>query len=222
MGDINKMIAEIEAEVAFTRAMTGRKALDKRVMQAIRKVPRDKFVTEGMRHYAFDNGPLPIGYSQTISQPYIVALMTDLLEPDENDVVLEVGTGSGYQAAVLSLLVKKVYSMEVIKELGEEAAARLREQHYDNVETCIGNGYEGWPQHAPYDGIIVTAASSHIPQPLIDQLKCGGRMVIPIGAPYSTQNLMLVSKDLKGHITSRNILAVVFVPMVGEEAEKPL
>jgi protein-L-isoaspartate(D-aspartate) O-methyltransferase len=183
-------------------------------MHAMAKVARDKFVPPAMRTAAFDNGPLPIGHGQTISQPYIVALMTDLVEPQPEHVILEVGTGSGYQTAILAELCRKVYSVEVVEALGDAAVARLQDLGYLNVETRIGNGYEGWPEHAPYDGVIVTAAASRIPQPLIDQLKPGGRLVIPVGQPYSYQELMLVSKDNTGQISSRSVLGVAFVPLI--------
>jgi protein-L-isoaspartate(D-aspartate) O-methyltransferase len=212
------MLADIEREVEYTRSMIGRDALSKRVMKAMHDVPREKFVPEDLIHLAFDNGPLPIGYSQTISQPYIVALMTDLLEPEKNDVVLEVGTGSGYQAAVLSKLIKKVYSVEIIDELAKESAARLAALHYTNVETRTGNGYLGWPEHAPYDGIIVTACASHIPEALIEQLKPGGRLVIPVGSPSLHQELMLVKKDETGKTQTESILGVAFVPMVEKKS----
>ena len=169
-----------------------------------------------MKPYAFANGPLPIGHAQTNSQPYIVALMTDLLNPDKDDVILEIGTGSGYQTAVLSCLVKKVYSMEVIKELSEAATARLKSVGYHNIETCIGNGHKGWPENAPYDGIIVTAAATHIPEPLMEQLKPGGRLAIPIGLPHFHQELMLVEKDLNGETKTTSVLGVAFVPLVDD------
>lgn len=216
MNNIDKMIADIEMEVAYTRKMIGRDALDVRVMDAMRTVPRKEFVPEDIKHFAFDNGPLPIGHNQTISQPYIVALMTDLLESTQNDVVLEIGTGSGYQTAVLSLLVNKVYSMEIIQALSKAATARLKQQHFDNIETRTGNGYEGWSEHAPYDGIIVTAAATHIPQALVDQLKPGGRLVIPVGLPYSHQELLLVEKNEAGTTKTTSILGVAFVPLVDE------
>ena len=212
------MIADIESEVAFTRRQIGRNELAPEVMEAMRKTPREEFVPEDLRPYAYDNGPLPIGYGQTISQPYIVALMTDLLQPEQEHSVLEIGTGSGYQTAILSQLVKKVYSIELIKELGEAATERLQRLHYDNVETRIGNGYLGWPEHAPYDSIIVTAAASHIPQALIKQLKSGGRMVIPVGLPYMHQELMLMEKDEEGNTHVKDILGVAFVPLQENDA----
>ncbi len=216
MNDVDKMIADIDSEVACTRKMIGRNSLDKRVMNAMRTVPRDRFVPDDLQSFAFANGPLPIGHGQTISQPYIVALMTDLLNPDENGVVLEIGTGSGYQTAVLSRLVKKVYSVELIKELSEVAAARLKSLGYLNIETCTGNGHNGWPEYAPYDGIIVTAAASHIPEALVQQLKPGGRLVIPVGLPGFHQELMLVEKGENGETQVNSVLGVAFVPLVDE------
>lgn len=212
------MIADIESEVAFTRRQIGRNELAPEVMAAMQKIPREEFVPDDLRKYAFDNGPLPIGHGQTISQPYIVALMTDLLQPAPEHYVLEVGTGSGYQAAILSQLVKKVYTIELIKELGEAAAERLHRLHYHNVKTRIGNGYLGWPEHAPYDSIIVTAAASHIPPALIKQLKSGGRMVIPVGLPYMHQELMLIEKDEVDDTHVKDILGVAFVPLLESEA----
>ena len=220
MNLIDKMISTIETEATYTRRMTGRDKLSPRVMDAMRKVPRDLFVPDELKPFAFDNGPLPIGHNQTISQPYIVALMTDLLDPDENDIVLEIGTGSGYQTAILSLLVKKVYTMEVIKELNGEARERLKQHHYQNIETQNANGYEGWPEHAPYDGIIVTAAAPFIPQTLVDQLKPGGHLVIPVGQPYYHQELMLLEKDKNSEIKTTSILGVAFVPMVDRKVDK--
>ena len=215
--DIERMIADIKLEVAVTRDMIGRDRLSDRVMQAMREVPRDAFVPEHMKRFAFDNGPLPIGHDQTISQPYIVALMTDLLEPETDDVILEIGTGSGYQAAVLSRLVKQVYSLEIIPELNASAARCLKALHYHNIDTRTGNGYQGWPEHAPYDGIIVTAAATHIPEALVEQLKPGAKLVIPVGMPYFHQELMLVEKDIKGKTHTSSILAVAFVPMVDQQ-----
>lgn len=208
------MLDEIDAEVRYTSDMTGRDALDQRVMRALGAVPRDRFVPRDMEAAAFDNGPLPIGHGQTISQPFIVALMTDLLALRPEDRVLEIGTGCGYQTAILSRLCSRVYSVELIAGLREEAAARLTELGYDNVETRTGNGYEGWPEHAPYDAIMVTAAAPYLPQPLLEQLKPGGRMAIPVGLPYSHQELLLVEKDAAGTVTSRPVLAVAFVPLV--------
>jgi protein-L-isoaspartate(D-aspartate) O-methyltransferase len=212
---IREMLRVIERECAYTARLTGRAALDERVMKAMENVPRDEFVPPERKSAAFADNALPIGDGQTISQPFIVALMTDLLEPKEDDLILEVGTGSGYQAAILSTLVKKVYSIEVLPDLARKAAERLRRLGYANIETLTGNGYLGLPEHAPFDGIIVTAAASHLPQPLIDQLKPGGRMVIPIGLPYMPQELMLVEKDKEGETRARSVLGVAFVPLTG-------
>ena len=212
---IREMLRVIESEFAYAAPIIGRKALDERVMAAMEKVPRDEFVPAALKSAAFADNALPIGDGQTISQPFIVALMTDLLEPEEDDVVLEVGTGSGYQAAILSTLVKKVYSIEVLPDLAHKAAERLLRLGYANVETCTGNGYLGLPEHAPYDGIIVTAAASHLPPPLIEQLKPGGRLVIPIGLPYMHQELMLVKKDEEGETHTHSVLGVAFVPLTG-------
>jgi protein-L-isoaspartate(D-aspartate) O-methyltransferase len=186
------------------------------VLEAIAEVERHKFVPQGQERYAYENRPLPIGHGQTISQPYIVALMTDLLEPDEDDVVLEVGTGSGYQAAVLAGLVDHVYSIEIIEALADSASARLQQLGYDNVTTQLGDGYYGWEEHAPFDSIIVTAAASHVPPPLIGQLKPGGKMVIPVGGRFMTQLLLLLEKGDDGEIVTRQIGAVRFVPLTGK------
>lgn len=217
MKAVQRMLKEIESEVRYTSHMIGRRALSPRILDALREVPRHKFVPDRVCPYAYDNRPLAIGNGQTISQPYIVAVMTELLDLDEDDVVLEVGTGSGYQAAVLSQLVKQVYTLEIIPELGEQAAARLRELGYDNVETRIGDGHQGWPEHAPYDAIIVTAAAEQIPPALLEQLKPGGRMIIPVGPPYHTQELLLVEKPRQGKTRKHHILQVAFVPLTGEE-----
>lgn len=216
---MKKMLADIRSEVNYTSSMIGRDELDERVMNAIATVHRDEFVPDNMRWAAFKNGPLPIGHGQTISQPYIVALMTDLLDLQPEHKVLEIGTGSGYQTAVLSVLCQMVYSMDVIPELAEVSAERLRQQGYTNIHVRSGNGYEGWPEYAHYDGIIVTAAAPHIPEALIEQLKPGGRMVIPVGLPYMHQELMLVTKDAQEHTEVRSILGVAFVPMVDAPAD---
>jgi protein-L-isoaspartate(D-aspartate) O-methyltransferase len=208
------MIADIEAGVAITRKMIGKDRLDNRVMTAMRQVPREEFVPPDLRHAAFRDGALPVGHGQTISQPYIVALMTDMLELTDDSVVLEVGTGTGYQAAILASLARQVYSIERIPALAEAARQRLEDLGYDNVETRCGNGYQGWPEKAPFDGIVVTAAAPFIPPALLEQLKPGGRMAIPVGLPYSHQELMLVSRDKLGETHTRSVLAVAFVPMV--------
>ncbi len=213
MSDNKQMLREIEMEVEYTRSMIGRTALDSRVIEAMKTVPRHEFVPVGDRHQAYYNGPLPIGQGQTISQPYIVALMTDLLEPTADDVVLEVGTGSGYQAAALSRVVRQVYTLEIIDALSKRAAETLQQVGYSNVECRVGDGYEGWLEQAPFDGIIVTAASPNIPQSLVDQLKPGARLVIPIGMPYFHQELMVAVKEESGGISVTDVLGVVFVPL---------
>ena len=210
------MIKDIEADVRLTSSHINKKELDPKVMDAMRKVPRHEFVPRQVRDIAYENRPLPIGYGQTISQPYIVALMTDLLEPKPQQKVLEVGTGSGYQAAILAQLVAEVYTIEIIEPLGNEARERLKRLNYRNVHVRIGDGYYGWKEHGPYDGIVVTAAASHIPPPLIQQLKPGGRMVIPVGSRFMVQQLVLVEKDAKGKLTTRQILPVRFVPLTGQ------
>ena len=188
---------------------------DDEVLRAMRAVPRHLFVPESLQSRAYDDGPLPIGHGQTISQPYIVAYMTEVLKVRKGDTVLEIGTGSGYQAAILSPLVKKVYTMEIIPELAVSAKKRLNHLGFANVEVKEGDGYYGWPEKAPFDSIIVTAAAGHIPPALIKQLKNGGRMIIPVGGFFMVQNLVLVSKDRQGEITTRNLLPVRFVPLTG-------
>jgi protein-L-isoaspartate(D-aspartate) O-methyltransferase len=211
-----RMVALIETDVALTSTHLQRDALDKRVIEAMGEVPRHLFVPAAQRAQAYENRPLPIGHGQTISQPYIVAIMTDLLDPAPGQRALEIGTGSGYQAAVLSRLVSRVYSMEIVEPLGEQAKARLPALGYDNVEVKIADGYFGWAEHAPYDLIIVTAAASHIPPPLVKQLSPGGRMIIPVGSRFMTQQLLLVTKDAQESLQVRQILPVRFVPLTGE------
>ena len=218
--DIINMIEDIESEVRYTASYIGKSKLDRRVMQAMAEVPREKFVQKHLRSSAYDNSPLPIGYGQTISQPYIVALMSDLLALKPEHSVLEIGTGSGYQTAILAQLCAKVFSVERVAELGKLAQECFSKLGYENIETCVGNGYQGWQEHAPYDGIIVTAAATHIPQPLIDQLKPGGNLVIPVGVSRFSQSLMLVKKNLEGEIETTNILDVVFVPLVHDEGHE--
>ncbi len=207
-----EMLQDIERELSATRRLVGRDHFDKRVMAAMGQVPREAFVPAGEKPFAFENGPLPIGCGQTISQPYIVALMTDLLQVDETAVVLEVGTGSGYQAAVLSQVAKQVYSVEIIEALSQRARETLQKLAFDNVVCLCGDGYHGWPEHAPYDGILVTAAAPEIPPPLIEQLKPGARLVIPVGEPFSYQNLILVERQAEG-VSMRDVLGVAFVPL---------
>ncbi|MGH8711293.1 MAG: protein-L-isoaspartate(D-aspartate) O-methyltransferase [Burkholderiales bacterium] len=210
-----RMVQEIVVMTTDTRFETGRTALDERVLAAMRKVERHKFVPPSEVVNAYQNRPLPIGYGQTISQPYIVAIMTDLMRVERNHTVLEIGTGSGYQAAVLAELAKAVYTIEIIEPLGKQAQERLQILGYRNVQTKVGDGYYGWEQYAPFDSIIVTAAASHIPPPLIKQLKPGGKMVIPVGAQFLTQYLMLVEKNPDGTVSSKQILPVSFVPLTG-------
>ena len=195
------------------RQIVARGVADEKVLQAMRNVPRHLFVPENRKSTAYGDFPLPIGYGQTISQPYIVAFMTELLKPGKDDVAFEVGTGSGYQAAVLGKIVKRVYTMEIIPPLGNAAEKRLKEAGYDNITIKVGDGYNGWEEHAPFDCIIVTAASDHIPPPLIKQLKNGGKMAIPVGHPFQVQNLMLIEKSEEGEIQIKNILPVRFVPL---------
>jgi protein-L-isoaspartate(D-aspartate) O-methyltransferase len=209
------LITSIEDDVRAASKYIDKKSFNKRVMQAMDTVPRHEFVPDYLRPVAYEDRPLPIGHGQTISQPYIVALMTDLLQPQPDQHVLEIGTGSGYQAAILSQLVKKVYSIEIIEALGKSSSQLLGRLGYDNIETRVADGYDGWPQQAPFDSIIVTAAISHIPPPLVEQLKKGGRMVIPVGTRFHTQYLTLVEKDMSGAITTRQVLPVAFVPFTG-------
>ncbi|HEY0720729.1 MAG TPA: protein-L-isoaspartate(D-aspartate) O-methyltransferase [Gammaproteobacteria bacterium] len=207
-----RMLEDIRREAYYTADETGLPAFHAAVMAAMAAVPRLRFVPQGLESAAFDNGPLPIGHGQTISQPYIVALMSELLQVGRESVVLEVGTGSGYQAAVLAELVRKVYSLELVGALADEAAQRLQQLGYHNVEVRQGDGYHGWPEHAPYDGIIVTAAAPHVPKDLIDQLRNGARLVIPVGEQFGPQQLLVVTKHAD-RIEQRRILPVAFVPL---------
>jgi protein-L-isoaspartate(D-aspartate) O-methyltransferase len=207
------LMSRVERDARRTGAQTGRRRFDVAVTAAMARIERHRFVPEVLAPIAYRNRPLPIGYGQTISQPYIVALMTDLLDPKPGQVALEVGTGSGYQAAVLAELGLTVYTMEIIEPLAKSAKARLKSLGYDKVRVRWGDGYSGWPDHAPFDAIIVTAAGDHIPPPLIAQLKPGGRMVIPVGARFMTQQLVLVKKDATGKVTTRQLLPVAFVPL---------
>jgi len=209
------MVKEIEDDLRLTSERVGKKALSPCVLEAMMNTPRHEFVPELLKGYAYENRPLPIGQGQTISQPYIVGIMTELLDVNKASVVLEVGTATGYQAAVLAYCVKQVYSIEIIPELGEEARARLARLGYKNIEVRIGDGYHGWKEHAPFDAIIVTAAAPDIPPPLIEQLKPGGKMVIPVGRPHMTQSLMLLDKDDGGKVKTKQLLPVAFVPLTG-------
>lgn len=212
---MDHLLQDIAWETAQSRPWIGKDELDPRVLEAIRQVPRHAFVPAWQEPYAYDDRPLSIGHGQTISQPFIVALMSDMLETRPHHVVLEIGCGSGYQSAVLSRLVKQVYSLEIVAELAQSAQESLRRLGYSNVTVRQGDGYQGWPEHAPFDGIIVTAAAPEIPPPLIEQLKPGGRMVIPLGLPGQSQSLMLVEKSPEGDISLRNMLPVAFVPLTG-------
>ena len=206
-----QMVEDIEDLAESIADASGGKVLDRRVLDAMRGVPRHEFVPADVAAAAYRNRPLPIGHGQTISQPFIVALMTDLLRLKPDDRVLEVGTGSGYQAAVLAKLAKEVYSIEIVEALGIEAAKTLKRLGYTNVETRIGDGYLGWPEHAPYDAIIVTAAPDHVPPRLVEQLEAGGRLVIPVGG--LAQDLMVIEKKPDGTTTSTEIIPVRFVPL---------
>jgi len=212
------MVAEITAETIFVSGRIGKAALGARAMEAIGKVPRHEFVPAELQPYAYANVPLPIGCDKTISQPFIVALMTDMLELHPTDSVLEIGTGLGYQAAVLAELAQKVYSIEIIEELAQQARTRLGRLRYKNIVFKIGNGLYGWPEHAPFDKIIVTAAPDLIPGALLQQLKPGGRMAIPTGLP-DDQQLVLVEKDGSGTVTTHQLLPVRFSQLEGTETQ---
>jgi protein-L-isoaspartate(D-aspartate) O-methyltransferase len=209
------LVDEIASLARETARETGRPAFDPRVMAALAAVPRHRFVPAAEARNAYQNRPLPIGYGQTISQPYIVALMTDLANVKPGDRVLEVGTGSGYQAAILAELARAVCTIEIVEPLAREAEARLRELGYARVRTRVGDGYHGWEDCGPFDAIVVTAAASHVPPPLVRQLKPGGRIVIPVGPPFLTQQLMLIEKRADGSIATRQVLPVAFVPLTG-------
>jgi protein-L-isoaspartate(D-aspartate) O-methyltransferase len=216
-----RMLAEVAAETIYASARIGKAALAKQVMDAIGRVPRHEFVPVELQPYAYANTPLPIGFNKTISQPFIVALMTDLLELNTSDAVLEIGTGLGYQAAILAELARKVYTVEIIEELAQQAEQRLGRLGYTNIKLKIGNGYYGWPEYAPFDKVIVTAAPELIPPQLIQQLKPGGRMVIPAGLPEA-QQLILVTKQRDGKLTMTEILPVRFSALEGGEASGPV
>ena len=214
------LLREIEQDVRDTAAYLNRRALDERVMRALATVPRHEFVQSDDRRFAYENRPLPIGHGQTISQPYIVAIMTDLIDPGAGCRALEIGTGSGYQAAILSHVCEQVYTVEIIEALGIAALERLTRLGYRNVEVRLGDGYYGWEQHAPFDAIVVTAVASHIPPPLLKQLKPGGRMILPIGTRFTAQELVLVTKGNDGRVTTRQILPVRFVPLTGDHSRE--
>lgn len=190
------------------------------VLSAMRSVPREQFIPEKMKLHAYDDSPLPIGEGQTISQPYIVAAMTEALDPEPGDIIYEVGTGSGYQAAVLAEIVAHVYTKEIVEPLAEWAKENLKAAGYTNVTVAAGDGYVGWPEHAPFDGIVVTAAPDHVPQPLIDQLKPGGRLVIPVGKQHDVQELLLIEKEEDGSTLRRSMMPVRFVPLTGPHGKR--
>jgi protein-L-isoaspartate(D-aspartate) O-methyltransferase len=208
-----RMIKVIEAHLRGTPLERHDEAFDQRVLDVMARTPRHLFVPEAERDQAYADRPLPIGYGQTISQPFIVAFMTHMLRPAPEHVVLEVGTGSGYQAAVLAPLVRRVCTIEIIPELGESARQRLEEQGYDNVSTRIGDGYYGWEDCGPFDGIVVTAAGDHLPPPLIEQLKPDGRMIMPVGGPFVMQHLVLAAKGDDERLYTRSLMPVAFVPL---------
>jgi protein-L-isoaspartate(D-aspartate) O-methyltransferase len=208
-----RMVAEIAGMARATAAETSRPSFAPGVMAAMSKVERHRLVPPDQVPYAYENRPLPIGHGQTISQPYIVALMTDLLVPKAGDTVLEIGTGSGYQAAVLAELVAKVHTIEIVEPIGKRAATDLAALGYRNIATRIGDGYNGWPEAAPFDGILVTAAAPYVPKPLLEQLKPGGRLVIPVGAQWQVQDLQVIEKKTDGSTVTRRTIPVRFVPL---------
>jgi protein-L-isoaspartate(D-aspartate) O-methyltransferase len=210
------LVREVEAMVEATADETGRSRLDPRVTGALARVPRHEFVPPRLVSQAYGNYPLPIGHGQTISQPYIVALMTDLLGADSRARVLEIGTGSGYQAAILAEVAGEVFSIEIVEPLAREAEARLARLGYRNIVTRVGDGYAGWPEQAPFDGILVTAAPDHVPAALVEQLKPGGRLVLPVGETGSTQSLLVIEKGVDGSLTRKTVLPVRFVPLLRE------
>lgn len=211
-----KLIAEIEDHAHATRHYIDKETLSRKVMEALGQIPRHEFVPKEQIKNAYLNRPLPIGHGQTISQPFIVALMTDFLSLTPSSKVLEIGTGSGYQAAVLSVLAEKVYSLEIIEPLATQATKRFQQLGMDNITTKVGDGYYGWEEHGPYDGIMVTAAADHVPPPLLKQLKPGARMVIPVGSRFQTQQLLLIQRVDEKSYTTRQILPVIFVPLTGD------
>jgi protein-L-isoaspartate(D-aspartate) O-methyltransferase len=215
MGDVQGMLSDIQAEANYACRMTGMDHLNDHVLAAMSRVPRQRFVNKTFRPYAFDNSPLPIGKGQTISQPFIVALMTDLIAPKRGDKILEVGTGSGYQTAVLAELVNQLYSIEIIPELARKSRRRLEKAGYTNISFQVGDGYYGWSDMAPFDAIMVTAAVENIPQPLIDQLAPEGRLVLPVGERRFSQDLILLKKDRTGVINKTRLLPVSFVSLSG-------
>ncbi len=209
------MVRTIESEVRYTREYLGKSALDHHVIEVMKTVPRHKFVSSDMQDYAYEDSPLYIGHGQTISQPYIVAIMTDLISPAKDHVVLDIGTGSGYQAAVLSRLVKQVYSVDIVDALAQQARNCFAALAYENIEVKTANGYQGWLEHAPYDGIVVAATAPYVPTALVQQLKPGGKLILPIGAGFGHE-LVLIEKNQDGTTEQTDILPVSFVPLVGD------
>ncbi|GMR18793.1 MAG: protein-L-isoaspartate(D-aspartate) O-methyltransferase [Gammaproteobacteria bacterium] len=216
MQNCSHMVSEIESEMRLTQIYTGRSGLSETVKAALFAVPRHEFVPEDLLDAAYDNKPLTIGFGQTISQPYIVALMTELLQLTSDSVVLEVGTGCGYQTAVVAEIARQVYTIEIVDELSLQAQTRLQTLGYNNIIAKIGDGRQGWPEHAPFEAIIVTAAGPEVPPALIAQLKSGGRLVVPVGEPFHSQQLLLIEKDAEGMLSEREILPVSFVPLTGK------
>jgi protein-L-isoaspartate(D-aspartate) O-methyltransferase len=214
--EMERLLNAIRSDARTTEPYTGRSEISAPVMDALRRVPREQFVPDQASHLAYQNHPLPIGHGQTISQPFIVALMTDLLDVDPEHRILEIGTGSGYQAAVLAELVSEVYSIEIIEELAAAATTLLTQLDYTNVHVKVGDGWHGWPEKAPFDGIIVTAVADEIPPKLVEQLAPGGRLVLPLGLPGSGQTLTLVEKQADGSTVQRDVLPVQFVPLTGD------
>ena len=219
MSDLEGMMRDIRAEADYVCRMAGRGQLNTQTMHAMRRVPRQQFVSKSFRTHAYENSPLPIGGGQTISQPFIVALMTDLAAPQTSDKVLEVGTGSGYQAAVLSHLAAELYTIEIQPELAQASQHRLEEIGCRNIHYRIGNGYKGWPEQAPFNVIMVTGAVEAIPIALLEQLAPGGRMVLPVGKHRYTQDLMLLHKDQDGDVHTSSLLPVTFIPLEGQDQE---
>jgi protein-L-isoaspartate(D-aspartate) O-methyltransferase len=215
-GERLDMVETIRREVRATSGYLGRSELAREVLEALAAVPRHRFVPQRMQSVAYENRPLAIGHGQTISQPYIVGIMTDLLELSSSDRVLEVGTGSGYQAAILAEIVEAVFTIEIVEPLAERSSALFAELAYETVQTRLGDGYYGWEEEAPFDAIIVTAAATHVPPPLLDQLKPGGRLIIPVGSRFMVQQLVLVEKATDGELSLRQILPVRFVPLTGD------
>jgi protein-L-isoaspartate(D-aspartate) O-methyltransferase len=214
-----ELVREIAGEAHYIQNYLGKGEFSEVLLAAMAEVPRHEFVPPNLRHQAYANHPLPIGQGQTISQPFIVAAMTELLGCGPGDKVLEIGTGSGYQAAVLAGIVGHVYTIEIVPELGESARDRLQRLGYGNVTVRVGDGYAGWAEQAPFDGIMVTAAAPDVPKPLVDQLKPGGRLVIPVGGPWLGQDLLVVEKQRDGSVTQRNVLPVAFVPLTGSHGK---